>query len=130
LFASASADGKLLVLCHDLGVVTVWESQSLLTGNSPRRIAALGGILMSFHSSTFFKDGTRLLAGSHASEAIKVWETQGYNEVLTLQGEGSSFYNIHLSSDGSTLGALTGGKKLHLWRAPTWEEIEAREKAP
>jgi WD40 repeat protein len=128
-FASSSPDGKLIVLGHDLGVVTVWETASLNQGATPHLVKTLGGILMSFHGATFFADGSRLLAGSSGSEAIKVWETQGYNELLTLEGDGSFFYNIHFSADGSFLGALNAQGKLHLWRAPTWEEINALEKS-
>jgi hypothetical protein len=84
---------------------------------------------MSFHSCRYIADGTRLLAGSHASEAIKIWETQSYNDVLTLEGEGDHFRGTQFSVDGSVLGAANGAGKIHLWRAPTWSEIEAREKA-
>jgi WD40 repeat protein len=128
MFATSSPDGELLVLGHDLGVLTVWETDSLREGTAPRLVKTLGGILMSFDSAAFFADGTRLLAGSHAAEAVKIWETQGFNEVLTLEGEGSTFFDIQLSADGSMLGALSGNGKLHLWRAPTWAEIEEREK--
>jgi serine/threonine protein kinase/WD40 repeat protein len=129
MFASPSPDGKLLVLGHELGVVTIWETASLIQGATPRRVATLGGILMSFHDAAFFAEGTRLLAGSSGSEAIKVWETQGYNELLNLTGDGSIFYRIQFSEEGGILGALNEQGTLHLWRAPTWDEIEASEKA-
>jgi WD40 repeat protein len=129
MFASSSPDGELLVLGHELGVMTVWETASLIQGAAPRRITTLGGILTAFADAAFFADGTRLFAGSSGSEAIKVWETEGYDEVLTLEGDGSHYCRIQFSVEGSILGALNEQGKLHLWRAPTWEEINTHEKA-
>jgi WD40 repeat protein len=128
-FASSCADGKLLAICHDLGILTVWETASLLGNSAPRPIKTLGGILKMFHGSAFSPDGTRLLAGSGGAEAIKLWETRDYHEVLTLEGNGDSFQQISFSADGNILGATNAQGQLHFWRAPTWEEINAVEKA-
>jgi WD40 repeat protein len=126
--ASSSADGKLLAICHHIGVLTVWETASLRSGSAPRQVKTLGGVLKSFHGTAFSPDGTRLLAGSGGAEAIKLWETRDYHEVLTLEGNGHSFQQISHSADGNILGATTAQGQLHFWRAPTWEEINALEK--
>ena len=46
-------------------------------------------------------------------------------ELLTLEGEGSRFYRTAFSPDGNDLGSMNQAGVLHLWRAPSWAEIEA-----
>jgi hypothetical protein len=46
-----------------------------------------------------------------------------------LEGGGSHYYRIQFSVEGSIVGALNSQGELHLWRAPTWGEINAHEKA-
>ena len=75
------------------------------------------------------KDDTRLLGGGHLTEAVKIWETRAYHELLTLEGAGGWFHNIMFSPDGRHLGALNATGQIHLWYAPTWEEIATLEKA-
>ena len=125
---SSSADGKFMAFCHDAGFLTVWETASLLGSSAPRPVATLGGSVLSFATSIFFPDGSRLLAGSTGEEAIKIWETRDYHEVLTLETNGTSFWSISLSANESILGALNAEGQLHLSRSPTWEEINAFEK--
>jgi len=126
----ASPDGKLLILLHDLGVLTVWETASFMPPASPRQLGAVGGILMSFFNAEFSPDASRLLGASHGSEAIKIWETDQYHDLLTLEADGHGFFHIRLSPDGTILGAKSGPGVLHLWRAPPWQEIEAAEQMP
>jgi serine/threonine protein kinase/WD40 repeat protein len=126
---SASPDGRLLVLSHNFGVLTVWDTASLGRGATPRRVATLGGIMLSFSDSFFTPDGARLFGGAYTSEAVKIWETRDYQQLLTLQAEGTHFHNFGMSADGALLGVLSAGGTIHFWRAPTWEEIENRQKA-
>jgi WD40 repeat protein len=46
------------------------------------------------NTSAFFADGTRLLAGSQGTEAIKIWDTRTYHKVLTLDGDGTPFSTL------------------------------------
>jgi len=47
---------------------------------------------------------------------------------VTLAGKGSIFTSAVFSPDGNTIGALNTKGVLHLWTAPSWEQIEAAEK--
>jgi WD40 repeat protein len=127
---SASPAGDLLVRTHEFGVLTVWETSSLSKGADAGPIKFLSGAgpMMNFSGSAFSPDGTRLLAGGHGAEAIMIWETQAYHEVLTLEGEGTHFHNIRFSADGTLLGALNFLGQIHLWNAATWAEIETRDR--
>jgi WD40 repeat protein len=88
--------------------------------------ATLGGLLLGAHSVAFSPDDQRLAIGSNGKEAVKVWDTELRQEVLTLEGQGSIFFHTAFSPDGRALGS-TSRKGLHLWRAPSWEEIAAAE---
>jgi len=81
----------------------------------------------------FSPDGRRLVTGSDGKEAVKFWDVESHEELLTLEGQGSMFSMTAFSSDGVVLGTMNspGDSKrstLHLWRAPSWAEIEAAEK--
>ncbi len=65
---------------------------------------------------------------ANGREAVKLWDLTSGQELLTLEGEGSLFHPICFSPDGNLLGALNSSGTLHLWRAPSWAEIEAAEK--
>jgi len=128
-YSSPSPAGDLLVLSHELGVLTVWETASLIRGAGARSLATLRGFLTGFGDSGFSPDGTRLASGGFAAEAIKLYETRGYRELLTLGGAGDRCHNLRFSADGRHLGALNEVGQIHLWHAPTSEEIEAETKA-
>ena len=64
----------------------------------------------------------------HASNA-ELWDVEGHRELLTLEGTGSWFNSSAFSPDGTVLGSNTLLGRLHLWRAPSWAEIEAAERA-
>jgi len=72
-------------------------------------------------------DGRRLAAGSNRREAVKLWDVETRQEVLTLSGEGSRFGVLNFSPDGRYLLAINDVGLVHLWTAPTWEEIAAEE---
>jgi WD40 repeat protein len=80
------------------------------------------------HSVVFSPDGTRLVTGNGAGvEALKLWDTDSWQDVITLQGSGSVFYEPAFSPDGNSVGALSEAGILHVWRAPSWAEIEKAE---
>lgn len=121
-----SPDGKLFAAASDLGLTKVWDTATW------RLVATLGGVLNGMHTVAFAPDGQRLAIASDGKEAVKLWATESWQDVFTLDGDGTGFKGAVFSPDGNTLawGNQTGG--LHLWRAPSWEEInaaEAKEKA-
>jgi WD40 repeat protein len=89
----------------------------------------LGNVLNSPLTRRFFSpDGTRLVTGNGAGvEALKLWDTDSWQDVITLQGSGSVFYEPAFSPDGNSVGALSEAGILHVWRAPSWAEIEKAE---
>ena len=78
-------------------------------------------------------DGARLATGGGGAEAVKLWDIQTHQELITLAGEGSLTTFLRFSPDGNKLITLNLDSeyklRLQIWRAPSWEQIEAVEKA-
>ena len=121
---SYSPDGKLFAIASSLGYARVWDTATW-------QPVTLRGFLQGVHGMGFSKDGRRLATGSDENEAVKLWDTESWQEVLTLGGQGTGFGGVRFSPDGNTI-AWGNTTTLYLWRAPSWAEInaaEAKEKA-
>jgi len=95
-----------------------------------RELATLRGHTGAVGGAALSLDGRRLATGgSDARDAVKLWDLATHRELLSLPGEGELlFAPVAFSPDGSTLMAMSFAGIAHLWRAPSWEEIEAAEK--
>jgi WD40 repeat protein len=60
---------------------------------------------------------------------VKLWDTASFQQLLTLESEGSEYDHVYFSPDGNVLAAGNRWGLVRLWRAPSWEEIAAAEKA-
>ena len=83
-------------------------------------------------------DERRMASSTIGSEPIKIWETQGWNEVASVEGRpgfrllGGGFLQDGNTFAGAEVNPETQGVDIRLWRAPSFEEIaatEAKEKA-
>jgi len=119
-----SSDGKRLAIASSLGYARVWDTATW------REEATLRGFLNAVFSVAFSPGGQRLITGgSNPDDAVKLWDTDSWQELLTLEGTGSEFVEISFSPDGNSIGAMSGDGILQVWRAPSWAEIHAAEKA-
>ena len=116
-----SPDGNILAAASQI--------MELLDTHSCRSIARFRNVLLGLHSVCFSPDGKRLAAGSNGQEAIKIWDVDSHDPVATLEGQGSLFSWVAFSPDGNTIGARNVKGNLHLWRAPSWEEINIAEQS-
>jgi WD40 repeat protein/predicted Ser/Thr protein kinase len=116
-----SGDGKLIATASGKGPVKLCDAA---TG---RELATLKGFLQGTHSLKFSPDDKRLAIGSDGKEALKLWDPQLRQEVLTLEGQSSIFFKIVFSPDGRTISSANYQGIVHLWRAPSWKEIEGHE---
>jgi WD40 repeat protein len=116
-----SPDGRLLAVSSILGNCQLWETA---TGRST---ANLQGFLQGTHSVAFSPDARRLAIGSNGNEAIKLWDVESLQELLTLKGQGSMFNSTSFSPDGNLLASNNSRGILHIWCAPSFEEIARLE---
>jgi serine/threonine protein kinase/WD40 repeat protein len=121
--ASFSPDGKLFALTGWERAVRLWETAA------PKEIAKLTDFQRTVWSVAFSPDVKRLATGSTGKDAIKVWDVESHEALLSLEGQGSVFDSVAFSPDGNVLGAANRQGLLHLWRAPSWAEIETPEQA-
>jgi WD40 repeat protein len=117
-----SPDGKLFAAASDFGLAKVWETASR------REVASIRSVLLGMHSLAFSPEGRRLAIGGNGAEAIKLWDLNSRHELLSLAASGTMFNATAFSSSGNVLGSLNREGVLHLWRAPSWAEIETAEK--
>jgi len=117
-----SADGKRLAIASALGFARVWDAATM------REEATLSGFLNAVNAVAFSPNGRRLAtSGSNPEDAVRLWDAHSWQELLTLEGTGSLFISASFSPDGNTIGTMSRDGFLHLWRAPSWEEINATE---
>lgn len=78
-------------------------------------------------SVTFSPDATRIATSGGDDEAVKMFDTESWQDVLTLKSPGIGLRGVKISPDGNTItmGSSTG--MISVWHAPTWEEIKATE---
>ena len=77
-------------------------------------------------------DSRRLAVTSVGKEAVKLWDVENRQEVLTMSGEGAVFRMLKFSPDGRHLLGINSFSLVHILSAPSWEEIaavETKEKA-
>lgn len=113
-----SPQGTLFAAATDFGFARVWATASLT------EVTTLRSIVLGKHSVAFSPDGTRLAVGGNGPEAIKIWEPNSGEELFSLSGQGTHFKLAAFSPDGNLLGALNRVGILHLWRVPSWKEIQ------
>jgi WD40 repeat protein len=116
-----SPNGRLLAAVSILGIGHLYETA---TG---RKTATLQGFLQGAHSVSFSPDGQRLAIGSNGNEAIKLWDVESLQELLTLKGQGSMFNSVAFSPDGNILASINSQGLLHIWRAPSFDDIARLE---
>jgi WD40 repeat protein len=103
------------------GYVTIIDWKTL------KVLRVLKGLLQGAHSAAYSPDGRRLAVGGNGNDAVKLWDTDSWEELLTLRGEGSMFRSIQFSPDGRLLLAANGLGRAHVWTAPAEQEIAAAE---
>ena len=116
-----SPDGKLFAVASTMGYARVWDTATW------REVATLRGYLKGVNNVAFSGDGKRL-ATAGTDKGLKLWDTESWQEVLTLGDQESWFTERPFSSDGNAI-IERGAGIVHIWRAPSWEEINAAEKS-
>jgi WD40 repeat protein/serine/threonine protein kinase len=120
-----SPDGKLLAVADQMGFARVLDAATW------RTVATAGGFLNAPHGIWFSPDGKRLAIASDDNEAVRLCDTESWQDVFTLEAPGTGFGGVEFFPDNNTI-AWVNQTTAYIWRAPSWAEInaaEAQEKA-
>jgi len=124
-FTSLSHDGRYLAVSGywiggaDKSRVRLWDLKERVD------MGTYGRFLMSAHGVGFSPDGKRVIGGNAGKEAIKMWDFESRQELLTLSAEEGGFNPVYFKDADTLVGRAIDGE--YLWRAPSWEEIAAAE---
>lgn len=110
-----SPDGKFFALGG-------WQSPARIFETATQR--QVGGTFGTTWSIAFSPDQRRLLTAGHGTESVILWDTESYEQLLVLEGQGSLFGLTAFSPDGNIIAASNWRGVMHLWQAPSWSEIE------
>jgi WD40 repeat protein len=118
-----SPDGRLLASSSMGSTAYLWE---LPSGHLK---AELRGHRQAVPGVAFAPDGKTVVTGGHDAR-MKFWNLATHQELMTLTLDGVHCSH-RFSTDGTTLAVSTvmptGERGIHLYRAPSWEEIEAAD---
>jgi WD40 repeat protein len=104
------------------GLMTLWD----VATRQPR--FAERAYPNALHDLLFSPDSLRLLAsGTSRNDVIKFWDVATGRDVATLPGVPGWYAHIGFSPDGQTLFASSVEGTALFWRAPSFDEIEAKE---
>jgi WD40 repeat protein/serine/threonine protein kinase len=122
-----SDDGSRAASVDEGGTIAIWD----MSLSKPKPIIPpFKGHMLGAHGVVISPNGRRLATGSNGREAVKLWDLSTFRELLTLPGQGSLFSFVAFSPDGKWLAACNNAGQLHLWHAPSWDQIEAAESKP
>ena len=106
-----SPDANLVAVGNEQGTTKIWE----LSDRSETSLRGADYV----RSLSFSPDGRRLAA---AGANLQLWDLETKRSLGVLLAE--NCLAASFSPDGNLLAASDGNNDLHIWRAPTWKEIE------
>jgi WD40 repeat protein len=130
--AMLSSQKWVVTAATEAPIINVWDF------TTQEKKFSLPGHNLVIASMSVSPDERRMASWTIGSEPVKIWETQGWNEVASIKGRpGFRLRTANSLQDGNTFVGLeanleTQAVDARLWRAPSWDEInkaEAKEKA-
>jgi WD40 repeat protein/serine/threonine protein kinase len=104
------------------GATKFWDS------GSGKMLGVLGEG-QSVTECAFSPDG-RLLASGHRNGAMKVWDVDKRQELLSITAHAGPINNLAFSSDGRQLASSGGDRRVNLWNADTGAAIRTVAECP
>ncbi|MBD2337486.1 CHAT domain-containing protein [Calothrix sp. FACHB-156] len=106
LSVAFSPDGKLLAS---------GSKDNTISLNNLGQLYELKGHTNEVLDVRFSGDG-KLLASAGADDTVRVWSTQGRQEIYTFKGHGGKASEVSFIPDGQTLATASADKAVKLWR--------------
>ena len=113
-------DGRTLATAGLDARLKLWDLKT-------KQETSFGRALNAFFSVALNADASRLVAGA-GEGLIRIYDPVRALQLLTLRSDTAYLGKVRFMDDGNTLVSLGYGG-LQVWRAPSWAEIEAAEKA-
>jgi WD40 repeat protein len=117
-YASFSQDGSLFALGFLFGRGTVFDTSTLIEK------ASLAANLRSFQSACFSPDNKRLITTGEKLSGIHFWDIEFGQPLISLEVGRDSAQFALMSPNGNLL-LSANQEQLHIFRAPTWDDIAA-----
>jgi WD40 repeat protein len=113
-----SADGRLLAVGSEEGLVTIFHPQ---TGAEQRRLQAPGKFLY----SVGFSPDDRLVFAAGLDSSVTIWETTTGREIDTspLMHRGA-IYSAAFSPDGQFFASGSWDRTVRIWDTSSWREVQ------
>jgi WD40 repeat protein/predicted Ser/Thr protein kinase len=122
-FVAFASDGQTWASTTKNGVLALWDT----AGRRPPTFVPQTA--QELWNISFSSDCTRLVvSGQRAADVVRLLDLRTKRFVASLSGEADVYWACQMLPDNNTVYAV-GLKTVLLWRAPSWAEIEAAEKA-
>jgi WD40 repeat protein len=122
--AGFSPDGRLFAAASSAIGVGLWDAATLEEA-VPLEVSTSE----SRFSVGFSPDGSRLVVGGGWTHAVQLFDVASGQLVFNIGCLGSMFWPTRFSPDGNVLASMNHQGVLYFWRAPTFDEIKAQDKA-
>jgi WD40 repeat protein/predicted Ser/Thr protein kinase len=118
-----SPDGRYLAAASQEGSVKIWDGPTL------RELTKIRAHSLPVWGLAFSPDSRRLATASEGDEAIRLWDVDTWQPLITLGRKGASISQLVFTSDGNEIAAVNGQEPAEIlrWRVPSFAEIEAKE---
>jgi WD40 repeat protein len=118
-----SPDGQRLAAANLTGTVKIWDAPHF------RERKEFEAHSRPVSTLAFSPDSRRLATAGDGDEAVKLWDVDTWQELVSLPHGRGKLQELLFTADGSQLAARTSQRDLLFWRVPSFAEIEALEKA-
>ena len=111
---SLSPDGSTVAFATGGGGIELYHTDGSFIKSFQAHLNAAASV-------TFSPDGTRLATTFGGKEALKIWNVETTQELLTLKGTGSYLGKVYWTEDGKS---ILVGDPYQSWTAPDWKDIQ------
>jgi len=115
-WARFSSDGRYFAIAGPFLKASLFETASL------ERVLPISDNLALIEGAAFSPDNQRFATGGRENTGFNLYDLETGQVVFSILDSGLRYYGVQYSWDGHLIGAQSDGK-LHIWRAPSWEEI-------
>ncbi len=125
--AVLSPDRKLVAVPSEGGLVALYNASEA----EPCEI--LRGSMDTIFRAAFTPDNQRLILSNGGTRGLALWDLTTRQELITVPVKGSLLMTLRVSSDGNAIIVKSNGRRdegagsWHVFRAPSFAEIEAAE---